>query len=156
MSERTLEQKRAANALECVKKIAEQIEKAKAGEKDTFTEQASCYRSYVESLPAHIVMGGLGQALATEWAAARAGDEEGKKPGRKAHAQLTNDLAGWLREQAIYANIAPNDAGKSLIAALMAGDEKTYLRAQAEALAWLVWLKKFCQAMLPKVKVNDE
>lgn len=155
MSERTLEQKRAAHALDCVKELAKSLENAKP-DSDAM-KVASCYRSYVESLPAHIVMGGLGQALATEWAAARPGDKnESQNPGRKAHAQLANDLAAWLGEQKIYANIAKDDAGESLIGAVMKNDEKTYLRAQAEALAWLVWLKKFCQAMLPKVKVNDE
>lgn len=148
MSKTTLEQDRAAHAFKCVEQMANQAAKQ--------AELASCYRSYAESLPTHIVMGGIGQAMATEWAAARSGEGESDKPGRRAHAQLANDLAAWLSTRKIYDNVAFKDAGRSLIEAMMKGDQDKYLRAQAEALAWLVWLKKFCQATLPKSKSNEE
>jgi len=144
MSGKTLEQERAEHALQCVERMG------------TPLDVAACYRSYAESLPAHIVMGGLGQAVATEWAAARGGEGDTEKPGRKAHAQLANDLAEWLGRRKIYEAIDKKDPGKSLIQALMKGDQGKYLHAQAEALAWLVWLKKFCQAMLPKSKSSEE
>jgi CRISPR-associated protein, Cmr5 family len=61
MSERSLEQERAKHALEAVNSIR--------GE-----SWAGKFRSYVERLPAAIVMNGLGQAMAGELAAAgRAG-----------------------------------------------------------------------------------
>lgn len=144
MSTQTLEQKRAQDALAKVQAVA----------KDE--EVAACYRSYAESLPAHIVMGGLGQALATEWAAARIGEGKSEKPGRKAHKQLGDDLALWLKTQKVYATIDEKKPAESLIEALMKGDQKKYLQAQAEALAWLLWLKKFCQAMLPKGKTTED
>jgi CRISPR-associated protein Cmr5 len=137
MSKTTLEQDRAAHALKCVEVIAK--EKNLAGR----------YRSYAESLPAHIVMGGLGQAVATELAAARLVDEKKRDDGNKAHERLANDLAAWLGKD-IYKKIAKENGGQSLMTAIASEHQKDYLRAQAEALAWLVWLKKFCQAMLPK------
>jgi CRISPR-associated protein Cmr5 len=39
---------------------------------------------------------------------------------------------------------------KDLLEAITGQDEAHYLRAQAEALAWLEWHKKFCRAWLPK------
>lgn len=98
----------------------------------------------------------LALLLATEWAAARVGEGKSDKPGRKAHEQLGNDLARWLEAQKVYAAIDEKKPAESLIEALMKGDQKKYLHAQAEALAWLLWLKKFCQAMLPKGKTSED
>jgi len=138
VAERTLEQLRAANALACVEAV-----KAQPG------NIPGLYRSYAESLPVHIVMGGLGQALATELAAARGADGDARKDGNRAHERLVNDLAKWLGQKS-YAQVEGRDVATKLMAAIAAGDQDKYVQAQAEALAWLVWLKKFCQAMLPK------
>lgn len=138
MAERTLEQLRAANALACV-----EVVKGQTG------NIPGLYRSYAESLPVHIVMGGLGQALATELAAARLADGDARKDGNKAHERLVNDLAKWLGQKS-YAQNAGNEVATQLMKAIAAGNQEKYVQAQAEALAWLVWLKKFCQAMLPK------
>jgi CRISPR-associated protein Cmr5 len=141
MSEKTLEQRRAGHALKCVEDVKAQ--KSLAGR----------YRSYAESLPAHIVMGGLGQAVATELAAARGGEGDNSRDDKqRAHAQLVKDLESWLAQSA-YEKVPAEEkqAGNWLINAIVANEQEHYLRAQAEALAWLVWLKKFCQAGLPKV-----
>lgn len=139
MGEKTLEQKRAMNALECVERVK--------GD----PKVAGRYRSYVESLPAHILMGGLGQAVATELAAARLGEDRKDDAGRRAHAQLVQDLEAWLGQQ-VYPPRAGEEARSTgwLIRAIVEHEQTQYLRAQAEALAWLVWLKKLCQAHLPK------
>ena len=128
---RTIEQERAANALGRVNELG--------SESKDFKER---YRSYVDRLGPTIVMNGLGQALATERAAA---GSEPKKPEEKAHQKLYDSVQGWLcRDGGVY----PPD--KDLLQVLMERDEVLYLRAQAEALAWLEWHKKCCRASFPK------
>ncbi len=127
----TLEQQRAADALARLREIQDHSE--------TFRKR---YRAYVERLGPMIVMNGLGQALATERAAA--GPQ--KKEEERAHGQLYANLQRWLcrPDGGIYPN------ADDLLDALVRNDEAAYLRAQAEALAWLDWHKKFCQAELPR------
>jgi CRISPR-associated protein Cmr5 len=109
------------------------------GEPDDFKKR---YRAYVDRLGPTILMNGLGQALATERAAA------GPNPGddqTRAHDKLYTSLQRWLcRDGGVYPK------GQDLLEALMGNDEAHYLHAQAEALAWLEWHKKFCRASLPK------
>ena len=129
---RTLEQRRAAHALARVRELDRHSPAFKTR-----------YRSYVDRLGPSIVMNGLGQALATERAAAGA---KPKKDDEKAHDELYKSLGTWLcqREDGIY------KAGQDLLQELMEHDESSYLRAQAEALAWLEWHKKCCRAFFPK------
>ena len=134
---RTIEQQRAANAMERV------IELGKEG-KD-FKER---YRSYVDRLGPTIVMNGLGQALATERAAA---GSERNKPDKKAHLKLYESVQSWLcRDGGVYPPC--ND----LLQVLMEKDEAIYLRAQAETLAWLEWHKMCCRASFPKGEPGDD
>ena len=127
---KTLEQRRAADALSRVQELnirSEDFRKA--------------YRAYVDRLGPAIVMNGLGQALATERAAA--GSQKNER--EKAHQALYESLQRWLCRQAdgVY-------PGKSdLLQAIMDEDESWYLHAQAEALAWLTWHKKCCRASFP-------
>jgi CRISPR-associated protein Cmr5 len=90
-------------------------------------------------------MNGLGQALATEKAAAGSNP---KKPDERAHDRLYHNLQAWLCcEGGVY---GPTDGqDNDLLKAIIKHDETAYLLAQVEALAWLVWHKKFCQAYLP-------
>jgi len=123
----THEQQRAIHALDKVKKVASE---------DKFTKD---YKSYAESLPTMIVVNGLGQACATLLSQAK-GDSD-------AHRQLYDHLEDWLceRNAAVYAK-------KPLIEAIINGDQNQYVWAQFEALAYLIWLKKFAQAHLSKGK----
>lgn len=130
---KTLEQQRAANALERVSKLR--------GNSEPFRKR---YRAYVDRLSPAIVMNGLGQALATERAAAGSpphGDDD-----KRAHHELYRSLEQWLcrKEGGVYADQV------DLLQAIMKEDESFYLRAQAEALAWLLWHKKFCRAEFPR------
>lgn len=130
---KTIERRRAADALSCVEKlIAERDEELK-----------KLYRAYVDRLGPAIVMNGLGQALATERAAA---GPKPKNERERAHQQLYDNLQNWLcrRNDGVY------PSGSDLLQAIMAKEESRYLHAQAEALAWLEWHKKFCRASLPK------
>lgn len=134
---RSLDQRRAADALACVKRLI-------AGENSEFL---GAYRSYVERLAAAIIMNGLGQALATERAAAGMGEGGGhRKADERAHQRLYEHLNQWLcrPDGGVY------PGAEDVLEAMMAGSQTAYIRAQAEALAWLEWHRKFCQAHLPR------
>jgi len=137
MDTRSLDQRRAADALACVQEVMAK------GDRDF----RSLYRSYVERLASAIVMNGLGQALATELAAAGPGDSKGHRgPEEEAHFLLFQNLNRWLcrPDGGVY------PGASDVLTAMMAAPQQAYLRAQAEALAWLEWHKKFCQAHLPR------
>ena len=85
-------------------------------------------------------MNGLGQAAAT-----LLGQAKGKESDP--HRLLYNHLSQWLCRDAPD---APYKSEPQLIDAIVSKHEDTYLVAQAEALAWLVWLKKFSKAYLKK------
>jgi|SRR5579875_585071 len=126
---RTPEQKRAEHALRKIREI----------EKEKADGVPSSYRSYVESLPATIVMNGLGQACAILLARSN-----GSSSREEAYRRLYGHLEEWLcqSENAVY------QSEESLIDAVVKNDQQKYIRAQAEALAYLDWLKKFAQAFL--------
>lgn len=134
---RTAEQLRAASALARVQQIA-------GDSNDTDKEMAKRYRSYVERLGPAILMNGLGQALAAEQAAAGSGKIE--DPDKRAHHKLYCNVNNWLCRPS--GGVYPN--ARDLLNALIEHDESDYLRAQAEALAWLQWHKKFCRSTLPR------
>jgi CRISPR-associated protein Cmr5 len=125
----TLEQQRAAHALTQIDGVKNE-------------KLAGDYKSYAESLPATIVMNGLGQALATLLAAAK-----GKAGNEDAHRRLFDHLEDWLCDAKPAVGLQ-----KPLINALVDCDQSTYCHAQAEALSYLVWLKKFAQAFLANDK----
>ncbi len=132
---KTIEQQRAEDALKRVKNLSE-----KNNDDDKFKAR---YRAYVNRLGPSIIMNGLGQALATERAAA--GSKEKRNNDEQAHHELYLSLNKWLcRTDGVY----PQD--KDLLETIMENSECFYLHAQAEALAWLEWHKKCCRALLPK------
>ena len=134
---RTLEQRRAAHALARVESLRHCGDGLKTR-----------YRAYVDRLGPAIVMNGLGQALATERAAAGAnpaGDEG------KVHLALYESLQEWLcGDGGVYRG------KRNLLDAIVNHDESRYLHAQAEALAWLEWHKKCCRAALPREEGGSE
>ncbi|BBL80787.1 MULTISPECIES: type III-B CRISPR module-associated protein Cmr5 [Rubrobacter] len=121
--ERTLEQRRAAHALA---KITELQKRGKDGYGN--------YKSYVSALPAAILSGGLGQAAATALS----------RKDRKGYLQLYEHLSGWLCGGDAESPYPRGDLLKNITE----GSQDDYLRAQAEALAYLTWLKKFADAFL--------
>ncbi|MGE0826749.1 MAG: type III-B CRISPR module-associated protein Cmr5 [Candidatus Binatia bacterium] len=124
--QRSLEQKRAAQAWECVTAI-----KGKPYEKD--------YSSLARSAPADIQSNGLGQTLAF-W---RAKGYDKGKPKDNGHAQLLSHVSGWIRDQ--QKEIGSKDM-LEWIAKESATDQ--YRRATAEAMAFLAWVKRFAEAEL--------
>ncbi len=135
---RTIEQERAANALDRVNELSSRP--------DGFRTR---YRAYVDRLGPAIVMNGLGQALATELAAA--GEKPGKDDEKAAHHELYLSLQRWLcrDEGGVY------PSGGDLLRAITKNDEAHYLRARVEALAWIEWHKKCCRASFPEGEGED-
>ncbi|MGJ3241628.1 MAG: type III-B CRISPR module-associated protein Cmr5 [Opitutales bacterium] len=130
MSQSTLEQRRAAHALNEIKQLQS------GNHYGNFT-------SYVDALPAAILTNGLGQAMATELAGK---DKEG-------HRKLYEVIQSWLCGGD---DTSPYKQGDNLIEAITNSSETDYLRAQPEALAYLVWLKKFARAFLEPGGGQDE
>lgn len=120
----SLDQRRAKHALKCIK----------TRQKDG-TKQLD-YLSYVKALPATILQNGLGQAMATLRA----------KRGNKndPHCRLYEDVQSWLCSGDEDSTFPKGD----LLEAITSNDQQHYLKAQAEAQAYLIWLKKFAAAFL--------
>lgn len=131
MNTQSLAQRRAAHALSRIEI-----------HKNSGPKSYGNYVSYTESLPATVLMNGLGQAAATLLSRA-AGN------AKDAHRLLYDDLQDWLcgKDAAV-----PYAKASDLMKALIDNDQQEYLHAQAEALAYLVWLKKFANAYLERGK----
>ncbi len=130
----TLQQNRAADALEKIRALANSSDKA------------SKYRSYVAAFPATIVTNGLGQALAIELASG--GD-------KVAHKALCDHVMTWLKSQVEAIDKSCRDNEDRILDAIMEIDEDDYLRAQSEAIAYVSWLKRFATAILPEPEEKE-
>ena len=139
----TREQQRAQHALQSVTQVQKLVQGplATAGSNEKEQKKAKKFReeyeSCAKSLPANIVMNGLGQACAMLLAQA--------KGEKDAHRLLYDQLQCWLcgpKHAAVY----PND--QDLVKAVINHGQGEYVRAQFESLAYLNWLKKFAQAYL--------
>ncbi len=133
MSRQSLALRRAAHAWKCV-------EAHKQRNHNKEEPDYGNYVNYVEALPATILMNGLGQASATLLSKAE-GDLT------KPHGLLYADLQSWLCGDDAA---APYPKAPNLMKAIVEREQRDYLQAQVEALAWLVWLKKFANADLKK------
>ena len=132
---RTIDQQRAEHALNKVKGIV--------GKNDGY------YVSYVSSLPATIVMNGLGQALLTELAKA-------KDKNNDSHRLLFDHVAAWLSQRISKLRSPSETDFTPVIERMMQADQETYLIAQTEAIAYLNWLKQFARAYLKEKEGQSE
>lgn len=123
------EQKRAAHAAEDVKQIA-----AKSDEK-----LKNSYRDLARKTAANIQLSGLGQSLA--FLRAKAGLEH-----KGEHWWLYQHISRWVMKQLQQ----PDRESDSLLEWIVTQDSNTYRRATTEALAYLGWLKRFAEALLPE------
>ena len=99
------------------------------------------YLAYVKGLPANILRSGLGQAMAMEKAgAAKTGEDS------KGHKFLFGHMEQWLKTD--WQNSPYRGHQGDILHAMVNNDQAKYVRAQAEALAYLEWLKKFAVAFL--------
>ncbi len=128
--QRFLEQERAAAAWECVQRA-----------KECGDEFAKGYGRLARSAPADIQTNGLGQTIA--FLRAR-GSKKGEPKPDDPHWQLQEDLSRWVMKRLQCSH------EKGLLGWIMARGTSTddYRRATAEAMAFLVWLKRFAEAEL--------
>ena len=125
MAIQTIEQKRAKHALGKIQDIIK-------------SEYKKEYLSYVKALPANILQNGFGQAMAMELAASH-----------QAHKNLYKHLQSWLCEEQDNPNRPyKNTKNTDLISEITKNNQTLYIQAQAEAMAYLAWLKKSAVAYL--------
>jgi CRISPR-associated protein Cmr5 len=117
--QRSLEQKRAAQAWDCVTPV-----KNKNYKKD--------YLSLARSAPADIQANGLGQTLAF-WRAKK----------KDEHNDLYQHVATWVKTQVRFTQ--PSDLLEWI---MKQASTDEYRRATTEAIAFLSWVKRFAEAEL--------
>lgn len=120
----TLEQQRAAAAHQAVQAAKQ--------------NDAKRYNTLINGLPAMIMTNGLGQTLA--FLAAKA-----KGEGNKPEALLARQLGEWILPQ-VDPDHAPAKTPDALLQWVLKTDSVAYRHASVEALAWLVWLRRFGRA----------
>jgi len=136
----TLDQRRASKAWDFVNNLNKEIEEKLLSDKEKqdsekkkkkIEEARKKYRSLALKTPVLILTNGLGQTLAFF-----------KSKGGE-HDLLYGHLSKWLvNESKIY------DQGE-LVQKIINGDSTTYRQATTETLAFLNWLKRFAEAVLP-------
>ena len=97
------------------------------------------YAGWVRSAPAYVMTSGLGQTLA--FMLAKGGPGRDKAPALL-YRHLSDRVTDWMGWK-----------GLDLLEKLIERNSKSdvYRRATTEALAHLVWLKRFAEAVLPEV-----
>lgn len=138
--EQLYEQKRAAYALECVRKIA----------KDQKSETVKAkYRTAVRGLGPSVIMSGLGQSLSTLYAR---GERKNGDEGAKA---LLEDVIRWVVEHPVQQD-GWKTAPRHFFQNINASSRDTYNLMQVEVIALLEWLSKYAVAMLPNPNDVEE
>ncbi|MBA3532224.1 MAG: type III-B CRISPR module-associated protein Cmr5 [Ardenticatenales bacterium] len=128
--QRTLEQERGNHAWQKVSDIQD---------KSFRTE----YRALVRKLPSHIMLTGLGQTLAFLQAKAGSGSNE--------HHALERHLSEWVVQE--LTGKALKESGYSSLLLWILNAQRTtddYRRATSETLAYVAWLKRFAEALIPE------
>jgi len=125
--QKTLEQERAQRAWECVQKVTSKSQEFK-----------NKYGSLARKVPALVLTNGLGQTLAFLQA-------KGKNNPADEHTVLFRHLSDWVLAQVGTDTTASNP---DLLRWVLENDSAAYRRATTEALAFLIWLKRFAEAEL--------
>lgn len=126
----TIQQERAAYALQCVERARD--------ENRYSNDFKSAYKSYASGLPAMIQMNGLGQAAAFYRSKSAGHDHKAQ-----AYGCLYELLSEWLTKPG-----RPYSDHNDLLRGVTQEDMKTYMLAQSEAQALLDWVKKFAKAYM--------
>jgi CRISPR-associated protein Cmr5 len=135
--QRSLGQKRAEAAWNCIVGVKEDNEKLK--EEKRYAKE---YGSLARSGPAEVQTNGLGQTLAF-WRAK--GYEQGQPKKDNAHAKLFAHVSAQIRGQ-----LGLPGGNDVVVWIAEKASTEAYRRATAEAIAFLIWLKRFAEAELPK------
>lgn len=135
-TQRTLEQKRAAAAWDYIHQITDPKEDKAIQDK---------YKTLANKAPADIQTSGLGQTIAFWKAKGKA--EQGKEPNAEkiAHQKILAHLTKWLKSKdalGLQADDLVEWVSKT-------ADVNDYRRATTEAIAFLIWLKRFAESDLP-------
>jgi CRISPR-associated protein Cmr5 len=126
----TMQQERAKFALDKVKTIAEKLDKAS---KDK-------YKSYASALPFMIHANGLGQAVAFY-----------RSKGEKdTHFLLYELLSDWLTREN-----QPFHKYGDLLDGITNESMSVYMAAQAEAMVFMDWVKKFAKAFMQDTETGN-
>ncbi|MBI4494104.1 MAG: type III-B CRISPR module-associated protein Cmr5 [Chloroflexi bacterium] len=128
--QQSLEQQRAAQAWDCVRGVKEQA-------------YARDYGSLARNAPADVQANGLGQMLAF-WRAKGCQNGRPAHGGDNAHYQLLEHVSGRVRSE-----LRLVEAVDVLVWIMNEATTEHYRRATAEAIAFLVWVKRFAEAELP-------
>jgi CRISPR-associated protein Cmr5 len=126
----TMQQRRAADALKRVEEV-----KGKP-----FDDR---FKAYVQAMPAMIHMNGLGQTAA--FYRSKSG---GKDSGAKAYDAVYQILSDWLTGKGQVYQTSGNVPCQDLLEGITQETAHKYRLAEAEALAYLEWLKKFAEAFI--------
>ena len=132
----SLAQERARHALQKIKELEA-------------SDNYGNYVAYVKSLPATILMSGLGQALAME----KVGATSKTNAVKAGHGKLFEHVSDWLLNH--WPSRPDEYTGGELMEVIISSDQADYMRAQTETLAYLEWLKKFAVAA-PLKSPDDE
>lgn len=132
----TLQQQRAKHALKEVNILKEQVNKLDIEKQKA---EFSKLKSRASELPFMIHANGLGQALA--FFKSKKGKED--KEDKDCYGKLFEILEKWLIQEG-----RPFAKQKDLMAAVTQTDFQTYRIAQAEAIQYMDWVKKFASAYL--------
>ncbi len=124
--QQTLDQQRAKRAWDDIQSVANRL--------DDFRKK---YGSLARKVPMLVLTNGLGQTLAFL-------RSKGKDDQSDEHNVLFRHLSAWTISQ-----VASNTSNESLLEWVLTQDSATYRRATTEALAYLIWLKRFAEAELP-------
>ncbi|PIE00912.1 MAG: type III-B CRISPR module-associated protein Cmr5 [Acidobacteria bacterium] len=123
---RNLAQKRARFALECVQEA----------NRDLNETELEKFSSFAAGSPSVILQNGFGQALVF-WLS----------KGKSRHLKVYDALGKWLKEQG-FLKAFNADRRVELIEELCEMDQRKYLAAQKESLAFLEWYKRFANSNL--------
>ncbi len=126
--QRSLEQERAKAAWE---RVADVKDKPYAGK----------YGQLARGAAADIQANGLGQTLAF-WRAK--GRTDGDEHGEEHYRVLFNHVSEWVRQRLKFSE--PD----LLQWVVQTADTDGYRRATAEAIAFLIWVRRFAEAVLPR------
>ncbi len=133
----TMQQQRAAFALEGVEKAKKCLDE----------KQRKEYKSHVSALPFMIHANGLGQAMA--FYKSKCTDSKGNE--KRDYVLLYQLLSDWLSQ-----DDQPFE-GMDLLEGITNEDMHAYITAQAEAMVFMSWVKKFATAfMQDDIKENRQ
>ncbi|MBA4551284.1 type III-B CRISPR module-associated protein Cmr5 [Thermoactinomyces vulgaris] len=137
MSDRTLEQQRAAYSLSVVSEVKQRDKTGKQGDE---------YAGYVVNLAGAILINGLGQALAQLRSAAK---DKADDP----HEWLYQHINKWICKKHPHSEF---EEDKDLLLQLSRKSRADYQWALMETLAFLEWHRKIAVAELKKSEPGEE